>query len=309
MAQIKYVKKTGEQAPVEGKRSSARQAAAAETEAQKPVANTKAKVTKKPASNGTAKSAAAATKKAAPKKAPTKSVSKRKQKGLSAKLVSTDLNSAAAAKTSASKVMKEEAPVETKPKASRKRKASEEPAIESVKKVKVAPKGPVINQAPTEKLDVYVFGEGSSGELGLGTKKAIDVKRPRLNANLASNSVGVVQIAAGGMHVAALTHDNKILTWGVNDQGALGRDTTWEGGLKDMDAESDSEDDGDEEADLNPRECTPTAIPSDKFPGGTTFVQVAAGDSTTFALTDDGQVWGWGTFRVCRGTADGDSHH
>ena len=37
--------------------------------------------------------------------------------------------------------------------------------------------------------------------------------------------MGVVQIDAGGMHVVALTRDNKILTWGVNDQGALGRDT------------------------------------------------------------------------------------
>lgn len=136
----------------------------------------------------------------------------------------------------------------------------------------------------------------------MGTaKNAIDVKRPRLNANLAADTVGVVQIATGGMHVAALTHDNKILTWGVNDQGALGRDTAWEGGLKDIDDNrSDDSDDSGDDAGLNPRESTPTAIDSDKFPEDTVFVQLAAGDSTTFALTDDGQVWGWGTFRVSR---------
>ena len=190
-------------------------------------------------------------------------------------------------------------PVE-KPKVSRKRKATDEPEVAPVKKAKVIPKGPVINEAPKQRLNVYVFGEGSSGELGLGTeKKAIDVKRPRLNPKLAADAVGVVQIAAGGMHVVALTHDNKILTWGVNDQGALGRDTTWEGGLKDMDDnKSEDSDDSDDDAGLNPHESTPTAIPSDKFPEGTVFVQVAAGDSTTFALTDDGQLWGWGTFRV-----------
>lgn len=191
------------------------------------------------------------------------------------------------------------AEAEKKPAVSRKRKATDEPVVAPAKKAKVIPKGPVINTAPTERLNVYVCGEGSSGELGLGTaKNAIDVKRPRLNANLPAASVGVVQIAAGGMHVVALTHDNKILSWGVNDQGALGRDTTWDGGLKDMDAAEDSDSDDGSDAGLNPHESTPGAIPSDKFPEDTVFVQVAAGDSTSFALTDDGQVWGWGTFRV-----------
>ena len=163
---------------------------------------------------------------------------------------------------------------------------------------KATKKGPVINEVPKQRLHVYVFGEGSSGELGLGTaKNAVDVKRPRLNPHLAADTVGVVQIAAGGMHVAALTHDNKILTWGVNDQGALGRDTTWEGGLKDVDA-NDSDSDAGSDSGLNPKESTPTAIPSDSFPEGTIFVELAAGDSTTFALTDDGLVYGWGTFRV-----------
>ena len=160
----------------------------------------------------------------------------------------------------------------------------------------------VINHAPTTRLDVYVCGEGSSGELGLGSaKNAVDVKRPRLNPHLKANEVGVVQIAVGGMHCIALTHDNKILTWGVNDQGALGRNTTWEGGYKDIDdnktdADTDSDDSG-----LNPYESTPTAIPAETFPEGVAFVEVAAADSSSFALTDEGQVYGWGTFRVSHG--------
>jgi regulator of chromosome condensation len=174
-------------------------------------------------------------------------------------------------------------------------------AAAASKRVKATAK---INEAPTKPLDVFVFGEGSSGELGLGSvkiegKKPIDVRRPRLNANLAAKTAGVVQIACGGMHSLALTKDNKILSWGVNDQGALGRDTAWEGGLRDVskDDESDSDDD-DDDTGLNPNESTPKEIDTSEVADDTTFVQVAASDSASFALTDDGRVYGWGTFRV-----------
>ena len=171
--------------------------------------------------------------------------------------------------------------------------------IRTVKQPTLKPKAKVvINQRPSQRLDVYVFGEGSSSELGLGTAKtAIDVKRPRLNPLLSAKQIGVVQIACGGMHVAALTYDNKILTWGVNDQGALGRDTTWEGGLKDMD-DNFSNDSDKSDSGLNPAESNPTSIPASSFPQDTQFVKLAAGDSHTLALTDDGYVYGWGTFRV-----------
>lgn len=163
---------------------------------------------------------------------------------------------------------------------------------------RVTPKLPIINEAPTEILDVYVFGEGSASELGLGNaKNAINVKRPRLNPFLSAKEVGVVLVACGGMHSAALTHDNQILTWGVNDLGALGRDTTWSGGWKDAEAGSDMSVDEDEVA-LNPHECKPGAVSSDHFPEGTKFVSIACGDSSTFALTATGLVYGWGTFRV-----------
>lgn len=194
-----------------------------------------------------------------------------------------------------------EAAAEAAPKPSRKRKADDEAAAPPAKKAKALVKGPVLQEPPSERLLVYVFGEGTAGELGLGTaKNAIDVKRPRLNPSLAADTVGVVQIAAGGMHCIALTHDNKVLTWGVNDQGTLGRDTAWEGGVKDMDAgDSDSEDDDDADNGLNPHESNPGEVDwsSTEVAEGTRFVKVAAGDSTCFVLTDDGHVYGWGCFR------------
>lgn len=163
-----------------------------------------------------------------------------------------------------------------------------------------------INKVPQHKLDIYVFGSGESGELGLGHvkrngKKPTDVKRPRLNDLLDAKTVGVVAVAVGGMHCVAITYDQKILTWGVNDNGALGRDTAWEAPTRDMDAASDNSDDSDDDDDsgLNPKECTPIAIPSEYFDKAAgNIVQVAATDSASFALTSRGLVYGWGTFSV-----------
>ena len=60
-----------------------------------------------------------------------------------------------------------------------------------------------------------------------------------------------------------------------------------------IDADSDSDDE-----DVNPLESTPTHIPENSFPKGTKFTSVAAGDSCSFAVTDTGLVYGWGTFLV-----------
>lgn len=192
--------------------------------------------------------------------------------------------------SSAEPTQEEEAPA-----APKKRKAAS--AAKPAPK-RVARELKIINEAPTQVMDIFVFGEGTAGELGLGSarydgKKPIDVKRPRINHNLE----GIVQVACGGMHVAALTNDNKILTWGVNDQGALGRDTTWDGGLRDVADEDESDDEDD--TGMNPKESTPAEIDTSEIPENTKWVQVVASDSATFALTQTGQIYGWGTFRVC----------
>jgi regulator of chromosome condensation len=175
-------------------------------------------------------------------------------------------------------------------------------------KPKAAKPEPVLNSPPRTRLDVYVFGANQQGELGLGKAAGTGhVKRPRLNPNLPAASVGIVQLAVGGMHCAALTHDNKILTWGVNDMGALGRDTTWNGGMVEIDAKGGGGDEDSEDASesLNPREAMPTEIDPSAFPEGTVFSQLVAGDNATFALTSTGEVYGWGTFRVSAWPARG----
>lgn len=148
--------------------------------------------------------------------------------------------------------------------------------------------GQKINKSPTAPLDIFVFGDGSCGQLGLGSKTVngqspMEAMRPRLNKLLSPKDVGVVQFACGGMHAVALTRDNKILTWGVNDLMALGRATNVE------------EDDDDE---LNPAESTPGPVDASGLEPNIRWAQVAASDNASFALTDDGHVYGWGTFRV-----------
>jgi len=187
------------------------------------------------------------------------------------------------------------APVAAQPEPAKKQKEKEGRPAKKVRAkgpAKVPELNPTIPRSDTP-ANVYVFGKGEMAELGLGpAANARVVKRPRINHFLLPDKVGVVQMACGGMHSLALTKDGEVYSWGVNDQGALGRDTKWEAPIKDADA-SDSED---EDVDINPKESTPGLV--EGFPEGINIVQVAAGDSISVAVTDEGFVYAWGTFRV-----------
>ena len=286
---------------------------------------TKKATTSKPTVNGTTK--AKATKKAAakaPSKTATKAATKAPAKPSTEATTKAPAKTTKAAPKSTTKVAantgkkrkaaddddQEEEPQTNGVKRQRVATKSATPAAPATKR-KAAPKAPAkpkapktkakINDVPSDRLDVYVFGTGEQGELGLGSAKGqTEVKRPRLNPKLASDNIGVVTMDVGGMHAAVLTHDNKILTWGVNDNGALGRETSnWQPPLRDMnDDASDEDSDAGSDTGINPMESTPTEIDLTLIPEGTVWTQLVATDSATFALTNDGLVYGWGTFRV-----------
>lgn len=87
----------------------------------------------------------------------------------------------------------------------------------------------------------------------------------------------------------------------MNDLGALGKDTTWEGKLVDMQNGSDADSDSDtDKGELNPLEATPRAVESSFFLPGTIFAQLVASDNATFALTTEGLVYDQRTFRASR---------
>ncbi|KAL5315338.1 hypothetical protein ACEPPN_016205 [Leptodophora sp. 'Broadleaf-Isolate-01'] len=292
-----------------------------------PVAKASSKVSSVKSSASKAKAPAKTTKAAAPEKA---TVKKREPKAEESgdeppakKTKTTKAAPKAAVKKAAPKPKAPAKKAAPKEAAAKKAEQTDDEDAKPAPKAKAAPKPkkvaapkppkpvkalPIINTVPTTILDVFVFGEGGSGELGLGArkgadgKKVIDVTRPRLNPLLSAKDVGVVHMSVGGMHSVALTRDNKILTWGVNDQGALGRPTPNEGKMVDLpvggndDSDSDSDSD-DDDSGLNPSEAEPRQVDPSHFPEGTVFVSVHAGDSTTFALTNTGLVYGWGTFR------------
>ncbi|KAK0739769.1 regulator of chromosome condensation 1/beta-lactamase-inhibitor protein II, partial [Apiosordaria backusii] len=170
-------------------------------------------------------------------------------------------------------------------------------------------------------LRIYCLGNNDNGELGLGAQHGIDdVKVPTLNPYLSypsspppppsSNSrrrkkapatikAKVTQLAAGGMHCAVLTSANDILTWGVNDNGALGRDTSSAARLEELIQNLTLQEEDDrrerEELDLNLLEACPGP---EKIPK---WKQIVACDSATFVLSTAGQVYGWGCTRSSQG--------
>ncbi|KAI1341104.1 putative regulator of chromosome condensation protein [Xylariaceae sp. FL0016] len=157
----------------------------------------------------------------------------------------------------------------------------------------------VLNGRRTTQGSVYVFGEGSMNELGLGCVRynglwPRNVKRPRINHLLPdrnSEGNGIVEVACGGSHTLALTAKGEIWSWGVNDDSALGRVTPPdipEGLINSPNF-----------AQLNLAESTPGEIQdyNDIVPGTDAVVSIAATDSASFALTAQGFVLGWGTFR------------
>ncbi|KAI8627277.1 regulator of chromosome condensation 1/beta-lactamase-inhibitor protein II [Xylariaceae sp. FL1651] len=150
---------------------------------------------------------------------------------------------------------------------------------------------PVVNKVPEEILSVYIFGGGEMGELGLGPNYK-EANRPVLNPSLDPSSptaYHIVDLACGAMHTVALSADNQIVTWGVNDEKALGRSTDWDGGLRDFDA------DPDEDGELNPLESTPTEILTKYFPPSTDFPRLLLGiadfeGNNRFGYDEDGKI-------------------
>ncbi|CAG8613869.1 9862_t:CDS:2 [Cetraspora pellucida] len=135
---------------------------------------------------------------------------------------------------------------------------------------------PTIIDRGSEITSVLVIGNNDVGQLGLvDTEEALN---PVCIRDL--DKFRIVDISVGCLHTAALTRDGKVITWGCNDHGALGRVTS---------------DEDDKELPPNVgRENVP-----DYAQGldGVTIVKVECGGNITLALSEDGQIYMAGTFK------------
>lgn len=116
-------------------------------------------------------------------------------------------------------------------------------------------------------------GQNEVGQLGFDDN-VNEKTRPALVPTGGNPPNNIVDISAGGMHSLYLTKDGEVFSFGCNDEGALGRDTTEEGSEY-------------ESVKVNlPEKC----------------LKITAGDSHSAFLLESGHVFACGSFRDSHGT-------
>ncbi|KDE04657.1 hypothetical protein MVLG_04955 [Microbotryum lychnidis-dioicae p1A1 Lamole] len=153
-----------------------------------------------------------------------------------------------------------------------------------------------VNIQEVQQLDlpktVFVFGNGDFGQHGLGIENGMmEIVRPRLHATIEKMIAGeggeawkrgVASLECGGMHTLCVDGEGKIWSWGINDNAALGRVTA---GL-----EQESEE-------LETQPLPVENLDYSRFKA----VKVAAGDSVSLAVSENGELRCWGSFRYSEG--------
>jgi alpha-tubulin suppressor-like RCC1 family protein len=177
------------------------------------------------------------------------------------------------------------------------------------------------NIAIQQDWTVWAWGYNGQGQLGYGTTTQynlpIQVKGPNDKGYLTD----IVAVAAGNQHSVALTGDGHVLTWGGNTYGQLGN-ATFESSYVPIYVLNDDnlpiekviaiasganhvllltennelwawgKNENGQLADNNPtaynRPIRVQGLPSNRI------VQIAAGDSHSMVLLDNGEIWSWG---------------
>ncbi|KAJ8388267.1 hypothetical protein AAFF_G00135280 [Aldrovandia affinis] len=118
--------------------------------------------------------------------------------------------------------------------------------------------------AVNEQGQVFTWGAGSGGQLGLGTTEEA-VRVPRLIKKLCEHRIS--QVMCGNQHCIALSKDGQLFTWGQNSSGQLGLGKG------------------------KPCSLSPQPL---KSLSGIPLAQITAGGDHSFALSLSGAVFGWG---------------
>lgn len=121
--------------------------------------------------------------------------------------------------------------------------------------------------AITNNGEMYTWGKGEDGQLGIGTKENQFI--PTVVHTLHNESI--VTCALGMWHTMALTREGRVYVWGDTTYGQCGL------GKQAQQAKS---------------QPVPIVIPLDLLPRK--ILSLAAGSSHSGAIADDGSIWMWG---------------
>ncbi|EGO02063.1 hypothetical protein SERLA73DRAFT_166564 [Serpula lacrymans var. lacrymans S7.3] len=252
------------------------QAAAKAAKAPKPLARTASRTTKRPASPDPSPPPAKRSR-ARSEKPQTEHTKKVASKPASTKKVTQTLNLAKHSKVNGLATVREEA----------------------------APRKPYFNPLPTppEKshpgCQLFVWGAGNFGQFGMGADLLGEFAKPKKSAWIETkmqegafggDGAGLEAVAAGGLHTLFIDENGTIWSCGVNDDAALGRVT------------KDVPDPNKPGSFLDIDELTAVPYPlqslvDEKFRA----VRIAAGDSISAAISSEGELRVWGSFRAVEG--------
>ncbi|XP_043284859.1 RCC1 and BTB domain-containing protein 1-like isoform X3 [Venturia canescens] len=122
--------------------------------------------------------------------------------------------------------------------------------------------------ALTEKGEIYSWGHNGFCELGNGSSNQVSTPA-KIETNLADKVV--VEIACGSHHSLALTNEGEVYAWGQNSSGQVG-------------------------SGISTNQNTPRKVNSSL--AGKKVVNIACGQSSSMAVTNYGEVYGWGNDSV-----------
>ncbi|WP_162598686.1 RCC1 domain-containing protein [Nocardioides gilvus] len=142
-------------------------------------------------------------------------------------------------------------------------------AIPSTVKITAVATGGTHSLALGDDGRVYAWGSNVSGQLGNDSTATSSLTPVATVLGATPPAVKITAIAAGANHSLALGDDGNVYAWGDNTHGRLGDDTT-------------------------AKRLTPVATLRGAIPSTVTINAIAAGETHSLALGDDGNVYAWG---------------
>lgn len=141
--------------------------------------------------------------------------------------------------------------------------------------------------------DVAVCGSGECGQLGLG-ESVLGIRRFKVVSGLRNQNIS--QLAAGGLHSAALSDSGDVFTWGMSDEGSLGVVTPSQDGFLPSQVKGFFPSQHGPNGTDGLTDAHGNILPFTQRPEAN-IIQVVAGNTQCLALSSTGDVYAWGSIK------------